>query len=154
MNWGDRSGTPCNQMTVLSPRQKMEAGGPDQTAPFPPRAAAAWASPGAARAGVPGSSPQPVLGLWPCGWMGMLGAPSLCCAPQDRGEEHTQAPPTGPWEEGPSQQPRREGSGRMGGPQYSQNPSTKGPRPSALAHEPPSQAPGSKLTQNTSQEWS
>ena len=100
MNWGDRSGTPCNQMTVLSPRQKMEARGPDQTAPFPPRAAAAWASPEAARSGVPGSSPQPVLGLRPCGWMGVLGAPSLCCAPQDRGEEHTQAPPTRPWEEG------------------------------------------------------
>lgn len=147
MNWWDRSGTPCNQMTVPPPAQKRDAGGPDQAAPFLPRAAATWASPGAARARVPGSSPQPVLALQPCGWMGVLWAPSLCCAPHDREGEHTQGPPTRSWEEGPSQRLRREGSGRVGGPPAPLEPQHQG----AWTPGPSSQAslPGPWLQTNT-----
>ena len=60
-SWDKRPGTPCNEMTVLPPARKREAAGPGQATPFSPRVTAMWASLGASRAGVLGSSPQPVL---------------------------------------------------------------------------------------------
>lgn len=84
------------------------------------------------------------------GW-GCCGHPCSAVLPMTEKGSTPRALPPGPGRKGLVSGSGGRGQVGWGGPQHRWNPSTKGPGLLAPAHKPPSQAPGSKLTQDTAQ---